>query len=56
MAKLSELVNVNRDTIKIQGVDISIIFTFISFPYVEETYGKPDEVTMYVSVDAKGAL
>lgn len=43
MAKLSDLVNVNinRDTIKIQGVDIPVIFTMKSFPYVEEAYGKP---------------
>lgn len=42
MAKLSDLVNVNinRDTIKIQGVEIPVIFTFESFPYVEEAYGK----------------
>ncbi|MYL56336.1 hypothetical protein GLW20_02325 [Virgibacillus halodenitrificans] len=46
MAKLSNLVNVNinRNTIKIQGVDISVIFTFKSFPYVEEAYGKSYEV------------
>lgn len=43
MAKLSDLVNIdiNRDTIKIQGVEIPVIFTFESFPYVEEAYGKP---------------
>ncbi|MGA4718862.1 hypothetical protein [Fictibacillus nanhaiensis] len=43
MAKLSDLVNINinRDTIKVQGVDIPVIFTFKSFPYVEEAYGKP---------------
>jgi hypothetical protein len=43
MAKLSDLVNINinRDTIKVQGVDIPVIFTFESFPYVEEAYGKP---------------
>lgn len=43
MAKLSDLVNVNinRDTIKIQGVDIPVIFTMKSFPFVEEAYGKP---------------
>lgn len=43
MAKLSDLVNVgiNRDVIKIQGVDIEVIFTMKSFPYVEEAYGKP---------------
>ncbi|MGP4038330.1 hypothetical protein ACTWP4_00260 [Gracilibacillus sp. D59] len=43
MAKLSDLVNVNisRNTIRIQGVDIPVIFTFESFPYVEEAYGKP---------------
>jgi hypothetical protein len=41
MAKLSELVNVdiNRNTIQIQGVEIPVIFTFKSFPYVEEAYG-----------------
>jgi hypothetical protein len=43
MARLSDLVNVNinRDTIKIQGVDIPVIFTMKSFPFVEEAYGKP---------------
>ncbi|MGD6964532.1 hypothetical protein ACQCVB_20215 [Fictibacillus phosphorivorans] len=43
MAKLSDLVNVNinRDTIKVQGVDIPVIFTFKSFPFIEEAYGKP---------------
>jgi uncharacterized protein YjhX (UPF0386 family) len=43
LAKLSDLVNVNinRDTIKIQGVDIPVIFTMKSFPFVEEAYGKP---------------
>ena len=42
MAKLSNLINVNfnRNTIKIQGVDIPVIFTFKSFPFVEEAYGK----------------
>ncbi|MFI8710275.1 hypothetical protein ACIGHG_25440 [Bacillus sp. NPDC077411] len=42
MAKLSDLVNVNINvnTIKIQGVEIPVIFTFESFPYVEESYGK----------------
>lgn len=43
MARLSDLVNVNinRDVIKIQGVEIPVIFTMKSFPYVEEAYGKP---------------
>ena len=43
MAKLSDLVNVNinRDVIKIQGVEIPVIFTFESFPYLESAYGKP---------------
>lgn len=43
MAKLSDLVNVNinRDTIKVQGVDIPVIFTMKSFPCIEESYGKP---------------
>lgn len=42
MARLSDLVNINinRNTIQIQGVDIPVIFTFKSFPYVEEAYGK----------------
>ena len=42
MARLSDLININinRNTIKIQGVDIPVIFTFKSFPYVEEAYGK----------------
>lgn len=46
MAKLSDLVNINinRDTIKIQGVEIPVMFTFKSFPFVEEAYGKPYEV------------
>lgn len=45
MAKLSDLVNVNinRDTIIVQGVSIPVIFTMKSFPYVEEAYGKPYE-------------
>jgi hypothetical protein len=42
MPRLSDLVNVdiNRSTIKIQGVEIPVIFTFKSFPYVEEAFGK----------------
>lgn len=46
MAKLKDLVNVNinRDTIKIQGIDIPVIFSFKSFPYLEEAYGKPYHV------------
>lgn len=43
MAKLRDLVNVNinRNYITIQGVEIPVIFTFESFPYVEQAYGKP---------------
>lgn len=43
MARLSDLVNVeiNINKIKIQGVEIPVIFSFESFPYVEESYGKP---------------
>ncbi|ALF01597.1 MULTISPECIES: hypothetical protein [Bacillus] len=43
MARLSDLVNVNitRNSIKIQGVTIPVVFTFESFPYVEEAYGTP---------------
>ncbi|WLR54285.1 hypothetical protein LC048_17820 [Mesobacillus subterraneus] len=46
MAKLSDLVNINinRDSINIQGVTIPVIFTFKSFPYIEEAYGKPYHV------------
>lgn len=46
MTKLSDLVNVNinRDTITIQGVKIPVIFSMKSFPYVEEAYGKPYHV------------
>lgn len=46
MARLSDLVNVNinRNTIKIQGVEIPVIFTMESFPYVEEAYGKSYEI------------
>lgn len=42
MARLSDLVNVNinRETIMIQGVEIPVIFTMESFPYVEEASGK----------------
>ncbi|MGE8013229.1 hypothetical protein [Bacillus mycoides] len=42
MARLSDLVNVeiNLNKIKIQKVEIPVIFTFESFPYVEESYGK----------------
>ena len=41
MARLSDLVNINinRNKIKIQGVEIPVIFTMASFPYVEESYG-----------------
>lgn len=40
-AKLKDLININinRDTITIQGVEIPVIFTMESFPYVEEAYG-----------------
>lgn len=40
-AKLKDLINVNinRDTITIQGVEIPVIFTMEAFPYVEEAYG-----------------
>lgn len=46
MARLSDLVNVNinRDAITIQGTPIPVIFTFKSFPYIEEAYGKPYHV------------
>lgn len=42
MAKLSNLINtkINQESITIQGVSIPVIFTFKSFPYIEETYGK----------------
>lgn len=42
MARLSDLVNVeiNRETITIQKVEIPVIFTMESFPYVEEASGK----------------
>jgi hypothetical protein len=43
MTKLSDLVNVNinKDVIQIQGVDIPIMFTMTSFAYVEEAYDQP---------------
>jgi hypothetical protein len=43
MAKLSDLVNVNinRDSVTVQGVSLPVVFSMISFPYVEEAYGKP---------------
>lgn len=43
MTRFSDLVNVNinRDVITIQGVEFPVIFTFKSFPFVEEAYGKP---------------
>lgn len=46
MANLRDLVNVNinRDVITIQGVEFPVIFTFKSFPYLEEAYGKPYHV------------
>lgn len=46
MAKLKDLVNVNinRDVISIQGVEIPVIFTMQSFPFLEEAYGKPYHV------------
>lgn len=46
MAKLKDLVNVNinRDAIKIQGVEIPVIFSMKAFPFVEEAYGKPYHV------------
>ncbi|TYS14273.1 hypothetical protein FZC78_19140 [Rossellomorea vietnamensis] len=46
MAKLSDLVNVdiNRNAITIQGKSIPVVFTFRSFPYVEEAYGEEYEV------------
>lgn len=46
MTKLSDLVdvNINRDTIQIQGVNIPIMFTITSFAYVEEAYGEPYKV------------
>lgn len=46
MAKLKDLVNVNinRDTITIQGVELPVIFSMMAFPYVEEAYGKPYHV------------
>jgi len=42
MARLSDLVNVNINvnTITIQKVKIPVVFTFESFPFVEESYGK----------------
>lgn len=46
MAKLKDLVNVNinRDTITIQGVELPVIFSMMAFPYVEEAYRKPYHV------------
>ncbi|ANY29977.1 TPA: hypothetical protein ACGXMH_004552 [Bacillus mobilis] len=43
MARLSDLVNVNINVnaIKIQKVEIPVVFTFESFPYLEEAFGKP---------------
>ncbi|EJQ43695.1 hypothetical protein IEQ_05023 [Bacillus cereus BAG6X1-2] len=41
MARLSDLVNININMNKIQGVEIPVIFTFESFRYVEKSYGKP---------------
>lgn len=43
MAKLSDLINIkiNQDTIRVQGVDIPVVFTFKSFPLIEEAYGEP---------------
>ena len=46
MVRLSDLVNtrINQDTIRIQGVEIPVIFTFKSFPLIEQAYGKPYHV------------
>ncbi|UTG99321.1 hypothetical protein [Macrococcoides canis] len=46
MARLSDLVNtsLNKNSVKIQGVDIPVSFTFASFEYVQEAYGQPYEV------------
>ena len=43
MANLKDLINVNinRDVITIQGVDIPILFNMESFAFVTEAYGKP---------------
>lgn len=43
MANLKDLINVNinRDTITIQGVDFPILFDMQSFAYITESYGKP---------------
>ncbi|EEL84618.1 TPA: hypothetical protein ACGW7B_001808 [Bacillus nitratireducens] len=43
MTRLSDLVNVdiNRNKIKIQKAEIPVVFTFESFPYLEEAFGKP---------------
>ena len=43
MANLKDLINVNinRDSINIQGVDIPILFDMQSFAFVAEAYGKP---------------
>lgn len=40
-AKLKDLININinRDSISIQGVKIPVIFTMEAFAYVEEAYG-----------------
>lgn len=41
MARLSDLVNVNinRNKVKIQGVELPVVFTMESFAFVEEAYG-----------------
>lgn len=43
MANLKDLINVNinRDVITIQGVEIPILFNMESFAFVTEAYGKP---------------
>ncbi|MDT2011186.1 hypothetical protein [Carnobacterium divergens] len=43
MADLKDLINVNinRDTISIQGKEIPVLFEIQSFAYVTEAYGKP---------------
>lgn len=42
MPKLSDLINteINKDTIKIQGVSIPVMFTMETFNYVQAGYGK----------------
>ena len=46
MAKLSDLINtgINTEVVRIQGVEIPIMFAMDTFNYVQSAYGKPYKI------------